>query len=183
MMEGRQRVPEDGYLPGPCDMTSPHRYPYDDAPQDKILIYRPSKQHLFYCQVCLKGPWTDASTASRHGAKHCEERGWERKGRVVTHTGPRPYSPEKWKEYRRRRNTLRMRAKRREQRQQAMPPVSSLALFGCCSTRQRGSTLGYWVCLGSRLYSRPCLTFDFYTPTEYDLLVMMKPGRHDCPAD
>lgn len=109
-------------------MAAPHRYPYDDAPDDKILLYRPSKLHQFYCQVCLKGPWKHAAAASQHGAKHCDERGWERKGRVKTHTGPRPCSREKWKEYRRRQEALRMRAKRQEQRRQSMPQVMKNAV-------------------------------------------------------
>lgn len=115
-------------LEGTHAMDPPCRYPYPDAPPDKILLYRPSRYHRYTCQVCMKTGWgpKSNSAAYRHGAIHCKEKGWEGEGLVVTHTGPRPIGDEQLKEkHRKNRRRLNQAAHRQEKKQRSMAHVTA----------------------------------------------------------
>lgn len=109
-------------LEGTQVMDPPSRYPYPDAPPDKILLYRPSSFHRFTCQVCMKTKWgpKSNSAAYRHGAVHCKERGWEGQGLVITHTGPRPIGDELKEGHRKNRRRVNQAAHRQEKKQKTL---------------------------------------------------------------
>jgi hypothetical protein len=74
-------------------------YPYDDLPDDEVLLYRHSADLRFSCQApgCVK-TFKERSAALIHGKTHLRDLGL---ARARTHTGPRPVGEETYKDYRR----------------------------------------------------------------------------------